>query len=68
MQCIQAVHKLYLAAICRFAAVVDRAPADAHQLCLASERQVVTAVNHRLTLSKPALLSAACKKSFSKVS
>lgn len=52
----------------RFALVIHRALADAHQLRLTGERQVMAAVNHRLSLSNPALLRAPCKKSFSKVS
>jgi len=48
--------------------VVHRAAADAQQLGLALDRQAVIAVDHRFTLSNPALLSAPSKKSFSRAS
>jgi hypothetical protein len=48
--------------------VVDAAPADTQNLRLLRDRQIVFAVDHRLALSKPALVSAPSKKSFSSVS
>ena len=68
MQSIHTVHQLHLGLARWLAAVIDGASADVHQLRLAGQCQAVSAVNHRLTLSKPALLNAPCKKSFSKVS
>src|SRR5215471_12874040 len=48
--------------------LVDAAAADAQNLGLLADRQVVSAVDHRFALSNPALVSAPSKKSFSKVS
>jgi hypothetical protein len=45
--------------------VIDRAPADAQNLLLAGNRKIVSFVDHRFALSKPALVSAPSKKSFS---
>src|SRR4051812_24558471 len=43
--------------------VVDAAPADVQSLRLAAHGQTVRSVDHRLALSRPALLSAPSKKS-----
>src|SRR4051812_48149831 len=48
--------------------VVDAAPADVQSLRLAAHGQTVRSVDHRLALSRPALLSAPSKKSFVRVS
>src|SRR6202020_148707 len=48
--------------------VIDRAPADVQNLRLAGNRENVRSVDHRFALSKPALLSAPSKKSFSSAS
>ena len=48
--------------------VVDAAAADAQNLGLLGDRQIVRAVDHRFALSNPALVSAPSKKSFSSVS
>ena len=48
--------------------VVDAPAADAHCLCLAGERQLVIAVDHRLAPGNPAFVSADSKKSFSNAS
>ena len=48
--------------------VIDTATADAQNLCLLGDRQIVLTVDHRFALSKPALPSAPSKKSFSSVS
>jgi hypothetical protein len=48
--------------------VVNAAAADIQRLGLPDDRQVVLAVDHRFALSRPALLSAPSKKSFSSVS
>src|SRR3954465_8210144 len=48
--------------------VVDAATADAQNLRLPSDRQIVLTVDHRFALSNPALVSAPSKKSFSNVS
>src|SRR5215207_5485241 len=47
---------------------VDAAPADVQRLRLAGDGQRVRPVDHRLALSRPALLSAPSKKSFARVS
>src|SRR5208283_5371237 len=47
--------------------VIDAAAADAQNLGLLGDRQIVRAVDHRFALSNPALLSAPSKKSFSSV-
>ena len=47
--------------------VVDAAAADAKNLGLLGDRQIVPAVDHRFALSNPALVSAPSKKSFSSV-
>src|ERR1700704_6255227 len=48
--------------------VVDAATADVQRLRLLGDRQIVRTVDQRLALSRPALLSAPSKKSFSSVS
>ena len=48
--------------------VVDAAAADAQNLRLLADRQIVLTVDHRFALSNPALVSAPSKKSFSSVS
>jgi hypothetical protein len=45
--------------------VVDAATADAQNVCLLGDRQIVLTVDHRFALSDPALVSAPSKKSFS---
>src|SRR5205814_9908704 len=46
----------------------DTATADAQNLCLPGDRQIVFTLDHRFALSNPALVSAPSKKSFSSVS
>src|SRR4249919_2180836 len=48
--------------------IINAGPADVQRLCLLSDRQIVRPVDHRFALSRPALLSAPSKKSFSSVS
>src|SRR6202163_2815269 len=48
--------------------VVDAATADTQNLRLLRDRKIVLAVDHRLALSSPALVTAPSKKSFSSVS
>src|SRR5271166_541389 len=48
--------------------VIEAAAAQPQQFRLPRQRQVMASVDHRLALSRPALLSAPDKKSFSKVS
>src|SRR6516164_7950738 len=48
--------------------IVDAAPADRQHLRLLGNRKLVRPVDHRFALTRPALLSAASKKSFSSVS
>jgi hypothetical protein len=45
--------------------VIERASADVQNLRLAGNRELVRSVDHRFALSKPALVSAPSKKSFS---
>ena len=47
--------------------VVDGASADVQRLRLPREGEIVTFVDHRFALNKPALVSAPSKKSFSSV-
>jgi hypothetical protein len=48
--------------------VIDAATADAQNLRLPSDPQIVLTVDHRFALSNPALVSAPSKKSFSNAS
>src|SRR5687767_5056617 len=48
--------------------VIDAAAADPERLRLLDDRQIMVAVDHRVALSRPALLSAPSKKSFVRVS
>ena len=66
MQLVEAAHDPQILGGNRPRLVVDGAPADAERRGLPRNGQVV--VDHRLALSKPALVSAPSKKSFSSVS
>jgi hypothetical protein len=68
MQPVEAPHDLQIARRHRPRQVVHAAAADAHNLRLPGDGQIVFARDHRLALSKPALPSATSKKSFSSVS
>src|SRR4249920_1420656 len=68
MQPVETPHHLQVGRRHRTRAVVDAATADAQNLRLLCDRQIVFTVNHRFALSNPALLSAPSKKSFSSVS
>src|SRR5438105_9334392 len=68
MQPVEATHDIKVARRHRTRQVIDTATADAQNLRLLADRQIVFAVDHRLALSNPALLSAPSKKSFSRVS
>ena len=48
--------------------IVEAAPAEPQQFRLPHQRKVMGPVNHRFALSRPALVSAPDKKSFSRVS
>jgi hypothetical protein len=48
--------------------VINAAAADPQNLSLLGDRQIMLVVDHRFALSKPALVSAPSKKSFSSVS
>src|SRR3954467_11657413 len=48
--------------------IIDAAAADVQSFRLLADRQIVRTVDHRFALSRPALLSAPSKKSFSSVS
>ena len=68
MQFVDPAHEAQVARATPAAAVIDAAPADVQSLRLPGDRQIVRAVDHRFALSRPALLSAPSKKSFSSVS
>src|SRR3954470_15309122 len=68
MQSVEATHHLQRAHRYRPWQIVDTATANAQNLRLLGDRQIVLTVNHRFALSNPALLSAPSKKSFSSVS
>src|SRR6266576_1317414 len=68
MQPVETTHHLQVACRYRTRQIIDTAAADAQDLRLFANRKSVFAVDHRLALSKPALLSAPSKKSFSRVS
>ncbi|MHC2562125.1 hypothetical protein ACVIVD_004119 [Bradyrhizobium liaoningense] len=48
--------------------IVDRAASQLQDLRLAHDRKIMIAVDHRFALSRPALVSAPDKKSFSNAS
>src|SRR4030088_1469369 len=68
MQPVETSHDLQVGRRHRTWQVVDTATADAQNVRLLCDRQVVLTVDHRFALSNPALLSAPSKKSFSSVS
>src|SRR5277367_3304882 len=68
MQFVNPSHHLKVGHRHRPRQVVDAAAADAQNLRLLCDRQIVLTVDHRFALSRPALLSAPSKKSFSSAS
>ena len=62
MQPVETPHHLQVGRRHRTRPVVDAATADAQNLRLLCDRQIVFTVNHRFALSNPALLSAPSKK------
>ncbi len=68
VQRVQATHQCQISRTDRFGHIVDATSADPCHLCLAANRQCVVAVNLRVALSHPTLMSAPSKKSFSSVS
>jgi hypothetical protein len=68
MQCVNPPLDRQLSLRYRLWFVVRAAPAEPQQRRLPCQRQVMGPVDHRFALSRPALLSAPDKKSFSKVS
>ena len=68
MQPVETPHDLQVGRRHRTWQVVDTATADAQNVRLLCDRQIVFTVDHRFALSNPALLSAPSKKSFSNVS
>src|SRR3954466_12081651 len=62
MQPVETTHHLQVACRHRARKIIDTATADAQDLRLFADRKSVLAVDHRLALSKPALLSAHSKK------
>src|SRR5256714_10259607 len=68
MQPVEASHHLQVGRRHRTWQVVDTATADAQNLRLLGDRQILLTVDNRFALSNPALVSAPSKKSFSSVS
>ena len=68
MQFVDPPHEAQVLGRDRTRLVIDRAPADVQNLRLAGNREIVRPVDHRFALSKPALVSAPSKKSFSSAS
>src|ERR1700733_7045653 len=68
VQLIDPPHDRQISGRHRTGIVIQAATADPQHLGLSAQRQSVPAVDHRFALSKPALPSAADKKSFSSVS
>ena len=62
MQPVETAHDLQVGRRHRTWQVVDTAPADAQNVRLLGDRQIVLTVDHRFALSNPALLSAPSKK------
>src|ERR1700683_972605 len=68
MQPVETPHDFQVGRWHRARQVVDAAAADAQNLRLLADRQIVRTGDHRFALSHPALVSAPSKKSFSSVS
>src|SRR5437667_8792125 len=68
MQLVEPTHQREVGCRHRTRQIVDAAAADAQNLRLLGDRQIVLTVDHRFALSNPALMSATSKKSFSSVS
>src|ERR1700684_27933 len=68
MQLVHPAHHGEIACGNRSGQIIHTATADLQGLRLFADRQCVVTVDHRFALSKPALLSAPPKKSFSSVS
>src|SRR5258708_1206193 len=68
MQLVEPPHDRQIGRRNRTRQVIDAAPAQPKQPGLPLQRQIMVAVDHRFTLSMPALLSAPAKKSFSNAS
>src|SRR4051812_25613221 len=68
MQPVETVHDREVGRRYRTRQIVEAAAADAQNLGLLADRQIVLTVDHRFALSNPALVSAPSKKSFSSVS
>jgi hypothetical protein len=68
MQFVDPPHKPQVFGRDRPGPVIDRASAEVQHLRLAVNREIVRSVDHRFALSKPALVSAPSKKSFSSAS
>src|SRR5450432_3028266 len=68
MQLVEPPHQREVGCRHRPRQIIDTAPADAQNLCLFGDRQIMVTVDHRFALSNPALVSVPSKKSFSSVS
>jgi hypothetical protein len=62
MQLVETPHDREVALRHRTRQIVDAAAADAQNLRLLGDRQIVLTVDHRFALSNPALVSAPSKK------
>jgi hypothetical protein len=58
VQRVKTTHQDQIGCADRLGHIVDAAPADPCQLCLAADRQCVGGVHHRVALSHPTLVSA----------
>src|SRR5271155_5101618 len=67
MQLVHPAHDRQVRSRHRARSVIEAAAAQLQNPCLTRQRQGVRTVDHRLALSRPALLSAPSKKSFSQV-
>src|SRR6202051_3731098 len=62
MQPVETTHHFQIGRRHRTWQIIDAATADAQNLCLLGDRQIVLTVDHRFALSNPALVSAPSKK------
>ena len=68
MQLFDLVHQSEIGVGYRSWSIIDTATANPQNFSLLGEREFMSTVNHRFTLSNPALVSVPSKKSFSRVS
>jgi hypothetical protein len=68
VQCVKTTYQGQIGRADRHRHIVDAAPAEPCQLCLAADRQGVGGVHHRIALRHPTLVSAPAQQSCSSVS